>query len=778
MQNRKNNKTMDIKDNPITFDFSKVKSEKKPYNYQQKAIDDLERHFILQDNKKSLLQIPTGGGKTYTTVRWLFNSLLHKDYKIVWITHRIDLLEQARNTMIEESALLKGLSKKPKCFMIGGGYARGTTLAVAKESVIFITSQTLSKSNGHKAMVSFCRKNKNNNVIFVIDEAHRSASRTMADFINKTINKYDNFKLLGLTATPTRTVEKEKYILLDLFDRSLISGININKLIKDGHLAWPKPEKIETAINFEGSITEKTKAFFDSRKELDPEFLNAIGKNSLRNKIIVDTYLKNKKRYGKTLIFAIDILHARTLKSEFQAHKNINADATFSGVENHTEIIRKFQNGDLDVLINVAKLTEGFDAPKIQSVFLTRPTQSEILFSQMIGRGLRGGIKGTKDVYLVSFEDHWDQFDGWLDTQSINTIFELEEEVEKLHEKEPKNKMVFQTISFDIIDQVYQQMRHLNLPELAGNPSFECWPIGWYALDYENDIENELPISRTVIVFSHQKQSWDGLAKAISKKERSNIDAEQLYKYWFYDLPSPGVSKSIMDLFIDACYATGEYIEEEFYTLENRDEASVDNLAKILYEDSVGGKLRQERIQEWYDQYSLLSDIYSSIENFTEAVDYSSRRITFPDNYQMAIPTGPQYIVEEKLKVNIADTDDKKLISVFKELKADKELFPNGFDYNPKLEWTHRVMKSYFGMAYLDSDNLKIKINRILNSSDIAQNEELIKFIMYHEMLHFSVSKNHDSDFRLHESKYPDIVNLNSILDRVGFKFDIDSKYK
>ena len=81
-------------------------------------------------------------------------------------------------------------------------------------------------------------------------------------------------------------------------------------------------------------------------------------------------------------------------------------------------------------------------------------------------------------------------------------------------------------------------------------------------------------------------------------------------------------------------------------------------------------------------------------------------------------------------------------------------------------------------MAYLDSDNLKIKINRILNSSDIAQNEELIKFIMFHEMLHFSVSKNHDSDFRLHESKYPDIVNLNSILDRVGFKFDIDSKYK
>lgn len=767
-------------DNPITFNFSKAKSDKKPYNYQQKAIEDLERHFILQNHKKSLLQIPTGGGKTYTTVRWLFNSLLHKEYKIVWITHRIDLLEQARNTMIEESALLKGLSTKPECFMIGGGYASGTTLATAKETVIFITSQTLSKSNGNKAMLSFCRKNKNNKVIFVIDEAHRSASRTMADFINKRINKNDNFKLLGLTATPTRTVEKEINVLLNLFDRNLISGININKLIKDGHLAWPKPEKINTAINFEDSyeITEKTKAFFESRKELDPAFLNAIGDSIVRNKIIVDSYLKNKKRYGTTLVFAIDINHAKQLKVEFEKHKSIKVAATYSNIEDHPEIIRKFQNGDLDVLINVSKLTEGFDAPKIQTVFLTRPTQSEILFSQMIGRGLRGGVKGTKDVYLVSFEDHWDQFEGWLDTKSINTIFELEEELHTPQEKELKDKKIFQTISFDIIDELYHVMRELDLPDLAGIPPFECWPIGWYSLDFESDLENELPISRTIIVFSHQEQSWKELSKAISGKKPSAKDREQLYKNWFYDLPNPGVSKSIVDIFIDSCYATGEYIQQEFYTLENREEASVDNLAIKISNTPLTEQMRQELIQEWYEKYSLLSDIYSSLENFSKAVGYAIHRIAYPSDYNFTISTGEQYIVEEKLKVKIPETDNNKLISVFNDLKANKELFPNGFDYNPTLEWTHRVMKSYFGIAYLDGDNLKIKINRLLNSTDIEQNEELIKFIMYHEMLHFSVSKHHNADFKQQEHKYPDIVNLNSILDRVGIKFDIDSKYK
>ena len=772
---------MIVNDNPIIFDSSKSKSDKQPYDYQEEAIEDLERYFVVKNKKKSLLQIPTGGGKTYTAVRWLFNSLLHQDYKIVWISHRIDLLEQARNTMIEESGLLKGLSTKTDCYIIGGGYAVGSTLATAKESVIFITSQTLASANGHKAMKAFCKKNKDNKIMFVIDEAHHSVASTIKIFINGTINKFDNFKLLGLTATPTRTVEMEKAILSNLYDNHLISGIGINELIKAGHLAWPKPEKIITAINLEATytITEETKAYFATRRELDPAFLNAISKNSTRNKLIVDTYLKNRERYGKTLIFAIDIMHARMLKIEFEKKDSLKVDVTYSGIEGHAEIIENFKVGALDVLINVSKLTEGFDDPKIQTVFLTRPTQSEILFSQMIGRGLRGGVKGTKEAYLVSFEDHWEQFTGWLDTEKISSLFALEEEAEEKEEIGLKEKVIFQTVSYEVIDELYKQISSLNNPELS-IPTFECWPIGWYTLQFESDTENAevaVPISRTVIVFSHQKQSWDELCISIANRLPNDQERDTLYNNYFYDLPNPAVSRSIMDLFIDSCYSTGEFILPEFYTLESREEASVDKLANLLYEESLGGKARQEYIEKWYLDFPLLSDIYNSIENFTEAVDYATRRITFPDQYRKTIATGDQYLKVEKLKLNIPATDTQKLVAVFEELKVNKDLFPKGFEYEPVLEWTHRVMKSYFGIAYLNTGKFRIKINCILNSSEIEQNEDLIKFIMYHEMLHFSVSKNHGKEFRHHENKYPDVVNLNSILDRLGLKYDIDSKF-
>ena len=64
------------------------------------------------------------------------------------------------------------------------------------------------------------------------------------------------------------------------------------------------------------------------------------------------------------------------------------------------------------MLINVMILTEGVDVPGIQTVFLTRPTQSEILLRQMIGlAALRGPkVGGTSHAYVVSFEDHWERF--------------------------------------------------------------------------------------------------------------------------------------------------------------------------------------------------------------------------------------------------------------------------------------------------------------------------------------------------------------------------------
>ncbi|OWY67707.1 hypothetical protein B7486_30080 [cyanobacterium TDX16] len=85
------------------------------------------------------------------------------------------------------------------------------------------------------------------------------------------------------------------------------------------------------------------------------------------------------------------LLKKRGINSDFVAAKitDVNTDSTISVKEN-SEKIKRFRAGELEVLINVEMLTEGTDLPNVQTVFLTRPTTSTILMTQMIGRALRG----------------------------------------------------------------------------------------------------------------------------------------------------------------------------------------------------------------------------------------------------------------------------------------------------------------------------------------------------------------------------------------------------
>ena len=121
-------------------------------------------------------------------------------------------------------------------------------------------------------------------------------------------------------------------------------------------------------------------------------------------------------------MFALNKVHAFTLRKIFEElgkEYGIKAGVIVSGTgteftgidisnaENERQI-KLYRNGDIQVLINVNILTEGVDLPKTQTVFLTRPTVSTVLMTQMIGRALRGErAGGTKNAYIVSFIDDW-----------------------------------------------------------------------------------------------------------------------------------------------------------------------------------------------------------------------------------------------------------------------------------------------------------------------------------------------------------------------------------
>ena len=74
---------------------------------------------------------------------------------------------------------------------------------------------------------------------------------------------------------------------------------------------------------------------------------------------------------------------------------------------NRRKYIEQYKNKEIRVLFNYGVLTHGFDAPNTEVVIIARPTQSPILYNQMIGRGLRGPkVGGNEECILVDIKDN------------------------------------------------------------------------------------------------------------------------------------------------------------------------------------------------------------------------------------------------------------------------------------------------------------------------------------------------------------------------------------
>lgn len=119
------------------------------------------------------------------------------------------------------------------------------------------------------------------------------------------------------------------------------------------------------------------------------------------NNITVRAWLSNANDRKSTLVFCVDIEHARQLTATFRKH-GIDARYITSATPKdiRTEQLRAFKNEEYPVLLNCGLFTEGTDIPNIDCVLLARPTRSKNLLIQMIGRGLRL-YPGKKDCHII-----------------------------------------------------------------------------------------------------------------------------------------------------------------------------------------------------------------------------------------------------------------------------------------------------------------------------------------------------------------------------------------
>lgn len=108
------------------------------------------------------------------------------------------------------------------------------------------------------------------------------------------------------------------------------------------------------------------------------------------------------------LFFACSVEHSKFICSLliYLGYKAAHIDGS-TDKETRQYLLRQFKNNELQIICNFGVLSTGFDAPKTDVVCIARPTQSIVLYSQMIGRGLRGpAIGGTEKCTLINVRDN------------------------------------------------------------------------------------------------------------------------------------------------------------------------------------------------------------------------------------------------------------------------------------------------------------------------------------------------------------------------------------
>jgi superfamily II DNA or RNA helicase len=233
--------------------------------------------------------------------------------------------------------------------------------------------QTLSRENNLKEMPPVD--------LLVIDEAHHVTAPSYKNVLEYARKANPELKILGVTATPERG---DKSSLGELFN-NCCDQIKIGELILSGNLVRPVTFVIDM-----GNATEKLKALRTRGKGdyNDEEVASILDSEPLNSEVIRHWREKAGKR--KTVVFCSNVVHARNVMNSFNAAGISTALITGEMTKEQRAIV--FENmtkGMIQVIVNVAVLTEGWDYPPISCVVLLRQSSYKSTMVQMIGRGLR-----------------------------------------------------------------------------------------------------------------------------------------------------------------------------------------------------------------------------------------------------------------------------------------------------------------------------------------------------------------------------------------------------
>jgi DNA repair protein RadD len=351
-------------------------------SYQQQAVDNAVKFFKTK-RVPAMIVLPTGAGKSLVIAEL---ARIARG-RVLILAHVKELVEQnyEKYTSHDLSAGIFSASLGQKDW---------------NQKAIFGSVQSVAR-----APDDFF----NNFSLLVIDECHRVADEgetQYQDVVKKLMARNPGLCVLGLTATPYRLglgwiyeYSQSGEIKTDKkrFFKQCVYELPLWHMIKNNYLTIPVKVDIPVTSYDFSELLDKDRMFtmaeveeiLKSQKRLTP--------------FIIKNIIDITERFNRqgVMIFSASVKHAEEIMT-YLPPENARLIVGDTIMNERNEIIADFKKRKFKYLVNVSVLTTGFDAPHVDVIAILRPTESNSLYQQIVGRGLRLS-PDKKDCFVLDY---------------------------------------------------------------------------------------------------------------------------------------------------------------------------------------------------------------------------------------------------------------------------------------------------------------------------------------------------------------------------------------
>lgn len=341
--------------------------------YQAEAVAAVESEW-KEGRERTLLVLPTGCGKTVVFAN-VAKRVVDSGGRVLVLAHRGELLDQAAEKIMAATGLGCSVEKADRT-------GEGEWFRVTVGSVQSMMRESRLRRFPHDFYDAI-----------VIDEAHHAVSSSY----RAVLDWFPGARVLGVTATPNRA---DKASLGEVFE-SVAYEYTLPAAIRDGYLCPIRAQTVPLQIDL-SAVRQSAGDFSagDLGTALDPYLYR-----------IADEMLAAGCLERRTVVFLPLVATSRKFRAILEA-KGFRAAEVNGESEDRAEVLADFDAGRYQVLCNSMLLTEGWDCPAVDCVIVLRPTRSNSLYQQMVGRGTRLSPEtGKAELLLLDFLWHTERHD-------------------------------------------------------------------------------------------------------------------------------------------------------------------------------------------------------------------------------------------------------------------------------------------------------------------------------------------------------------------------------